>query len=224
MQRGVPASNSYTGEPINDELKQHGLAIDDWPDSEIHRVLHEWAERFNREFQLGIPTPAIRVDSISCRKFGTYLPGRNGFGLFHQITMNKHHLGRSLSEVLATLLHEQLHAWQDLYGKAGQHNYHNRAFRQKARLYGLIIDSRGHKLGVAMGRFTKLLEQHGVDISKLRLDGDFKNEPRRELGMPRGNSTLKKWSCGCTNVRCAVQLAAQCLRCGNPFREAEPLW
>jgi hypothetical protein len=32
----------------------------------------------------------------------------------------------------------------------------------------------------------------------------------------------KKWTCGCTNVRCAVELDATCNKCGNHFKLAGP--
>ena len=164
---------------------------------------------------------AIRLDRIPIRHLGSYQPGRNGFGLRHEITLNTRHLDRPLAEQLGTLLHEMIHEWQTLYGKSGSGNYHNRQFRQKARLYGLIVDERGHHLGVEMGRFTLLLAQFGVDMAKLRIPEE---EPLLKPRMRRGDSKLKKWSCGCTNVRCAVALAARCLECGNDFQEAAPAW
>jgi hypothetical protein len=210
-------------EIINDELRQHAVEIDDWKYREHVRLLHDWAERFNQVFELGLSTPAIRIDRIPARKLGTYHPGRNGFGLGHEITLNARHLYRSLADQLRTLLHELLHEWQSLYGKPGRRNYHNRQFRQKCRLYGLIVDARGHNLGVEPGRFTILLAQYGVDLTALRVP-DNDDEHPVALAIRRGDSKLKKWSCGCTNVRCAVELRARCERCGNLFQEAAPAW
>jgi hypothetical protein len=39
----------------------------------------------------------------------------------------------------------------------------------------------------------------------------------KQLG---GNSKMKKWSCGCTIVRCAVELVADCQQCDSPFELA----
>ena len=214
-------NRSINGEPINAELKQHAVGANDWRYREHVRVLHEWAGTFNREFDLGLQIPAIRLDPIPIRDLGSYQPGRNGFGVRHEITLNTRHLDRPLAEQLETLLHEMLHEWQSLYGKPGRGNYHNREFCQKARLYGLIVNQRGHLLGIEMGRFKILLGQHGVDTATLRIPEE---EPVLRARMRRGDSKLKKWSCGCTNVRCAVPLAARCERCGNLFEEAEPAW
>jgi hypothetical protein len=38
---------------------------------------------------------------------------------------------------------------------------------------------------------------------------------------PKGKSKLKKWSCGCTNIRVAVkEFEAKCLKCGREFELA----
>ena len=71
-----------------------------------------------------------------------------------------------LGALLTTEFHELLHEWQALYGKCGQGNYHNRQFRQKAGLYGLVVDARGHTW-VEPGRFTALLIEHGVDLESI---------------------------------------------------------
>jgi len=212
-------SSSRTPEQINEVLKAHSAAIKDWEYSETAAVLHQWAERFNSEFQLGLQVPAIRIDSIRRRALGTYQPGRNGLGVKHEITLNAKHLGRPLAEQLETLLHELIHEWQDLYGKAGRGNYHNRQFRNKAMLYGLIVSHRGYLLGIRPGRFTKLLEQHGVGIQSLRTP-----EERPVAVVHRGHSKMRKYRCGCTTVRCATEFIARCEVCGQRFEEAPPSW
>ena len=180
-----------------------------------------WGDRFNQVFRLGLRTPAIRLEPISRQRLGTYRYGRNGFGIRDEITLNSKYMDRPLAEQLATLLHELLHEWQSLYGKPGRRHYHNREFQQKACLYGLLVDARGHHLGIEAGRFTILLAQHGVDASVLPFPDPDTPTARRKR---RGDSKLKKWTCGCTNVRCAVELAAHCERCGNRFQEAAPAW
>src|SRR5690242_4819785 len=141
----APKANNKKNEPINEALKEHSLAVDDWHYQDAVTVLHEWAERFNIEFQLGLQTPAIRIDYISVQLLGTYRRGRNGFGLRHEITLNAKYLDQPLADQLATLLHELIHEWQLLYGTPAstKNNYHNRQFRNKAMLYGLIVDQRG---------------------------------------------------------------------------------
>jgi hypothetical protein len=40
----------------------------------------------------------------------------------------------------------------------------------------------------------------------------------------KGDSKMRKWSCQCTNVRCAVELRAQCNKCGHAFCESVARW
>jgi len=212
--------SDLTGESINTQLKGHAAEVN-WKFRETAQVLHEWADIFNREFDLGLQVPAIRIDPICVWQLETYRCGRNGFGLHHEITINARHLGRSLPETLCTLFHELLHEWQFLYGKYGKPasgNYHNRQFQHKARLYGLIVDSRGHTW-VEPGRFTVLLAKYEVDSRSLP------NPEERPLPAGyRGNSKMRKYRCGCTTVRCAVDLRAFCCKCGLEFEEAPPSW
>jgi hypothetical protein len=206
------------GEPVNDVLKEHSLTAADWDFNEVVTQVHEWAQRFNAEFRLGLQTPAIRLDHIGSCRLGTYRPGRNGFGLRHEVTLNTRYLNRPFAATLATLLHELLHQWQDTFGRAGRNNYHNRAYRTRASLYGLIVDERGHTLGIEPGRFTNLLSEYGVDTLSLPIPGE---QPFSRL---HGNSKMHKWQCGCTTVRCAVTLVARCERCGLRFEEAQAAW
>ncbi len=204
--------------PINDVLKEHAVVVEDWRYRELASLLHEWAGRCNHEFALGIETPAIQIDVTRLRAYGTYRRGRNGFGLRHEVTVNACYLDRPLANVLTTLLHELLHEWQELHGQPGSGRYHNVQFQQKAREYGLVVDQRGCTLGVVSGPFIELLARYGVDASTVLLIPQ-NGEQRR-----RGESKMKKWSCGCTNVRAAVELEAECLKCGRMFQEALPAW
>jgi hypothetical protein len=213
-------ARTYSADAINENLRSHAVSVD-WLYREEARFLHDWAARFIAEFQLALPTPAIRIDLLPICEFGVYCEGRNGLGVAHEITINARHIAhRARAEQLATLLHELLHGWQHLFGKSGRGNFHNRQFRQKARLYGLVINDRGHHLGVEPGRFTSLLAQHGINLDALRAPEDV-----LALGRPKGQSKLKKWTCPCgVNVRCAIQLKARCLKCGGDFEEAESAW
>ena len=110
------------------------------------------------------------------------------------------------------MLHELFHGWQQAHGTPGRRNYHNHEFRNKALTYGLVVDERGCTRYLPDSPFVRLLRAYGVEVSPLRAA-----TPPRER--ERGESKLKKWSCGCTNVRCAVpDLRAVCLKCGQPFR------
>jgi hypothetical protein len=205
-------------ETINRTLKIHALSLEDWDYQKHIKFLHEWAERFINEFKLNIETPAIQIDVAHFRQLGSYRFGRNGFGLLREITLNSTYIERPIPEILETLFHETLHEWQDLHGKVGKslaiRNYHNKEFRKKAMYYGLVVDQWGHSLGVRTGLFKDLLERYGIDTSILPLPGN-----KNDIVEKFGKSKMKKWTCGCTIVRAAVELEAQCLKCGSRFRK-----
>lgn len=101
---------------VYEALAEHQMK-EKWDLSSLFNSLHTWAERFNSEFKLEIPELALRVEKIHWRHLGEFLPGRNGFGLKGEVTLNIIYLYRKeFLEVLGTLLHEQLHAWQEVHG------------------------------------------------------------------------------------------------------------
>jgi hypothetical protein len=210
-------STGMSGEPVNGVLREHEVTTVDWRHRELADALHLWAERFAVEFKLDIPTPAIQIDRIHATALGTYRPGRNGFGLKHEITINTRFLNMGFAEQLLTLFHELLHEWQDIHGTTGKRNYHNHEFRQKALSSGLLVNERGITR-VQPGRFTEFIGGYEVSAAPLLAAGDV------PMHKQSGNSKLRKWSCGCTNVRCAVVLRAQCSCCGQSFREAAACW
>lgn len=206
-----------TPEPINGALRDHAASRQDWEHRGLVQELHAWAKRFDDRFGLELQTPAIRVERLRVNVLGSYRNGRNGFGVQHEVTINDRWFDKPRAELLETVFHELLHLWQRLHGKPGKRNYHNAEFRKKAASYGLAVDARGCTVQVQQGPFTKLLEEHGVDTGPL-LEDD-KDEQR-----PEGTSTQNKWSCACTNVRAAVELEMQCLRCGQRLKRAKAAW
>jgi hypothetical protein len=139
-------------EPVNQVLREHEESIATW----MHRVsateMHDWPERFVREFKLDTPMPAIRIDRNRATTLGTYRPGRNGFSLKHEITINSRFLEMPVAERLLTLFRELFQQWQDLHGRSGKRNHHNREFRFKARGYGLLVGARSIAKGKGNGR------------------------------------------------------------------------
>jgi hypothetical protein len=183
-----------------------------WDRRDLFASFQAWADRFIFEFKLEIPQVALSIDSLSPRTLGHYRCGYNAFGLQREIALNERYLSGQLAawEVLGVLLHEVLHGWQEVHGKAGQHNYHNIQYQKKARELGLIVDGRGVTKYAEASPFKDLLIRHGVDVPQL----EFISPAARS----KGNSKLKKWTCGCTNVRVAVaDFSARCLNCGNEF-------
>jgi hypothetical protein len=154
------------------------------------------------------------AQALPLSRLGRFRGGHNGFGLKGEIAINRRCASDlPVWELLGELLRELLHAWQAARGTAGRGNYPNRELRQKAAGLGLIIDRRGRMGYSAAGPFKDLLRRHGVAVAEGEIG------PRRRR---KGDSKLKKWTCGCTNVWCAVSnVQAQCLKCGQVFGRAE---
>ena len=128
-------------------------------------LLQGWAAKIVVEFKLEIPEVVLCLESLPKNRYAHFRGGHNGFGLRGEIAFNTHYLQgqRELWEVLGTLLHELLHAWQQAHGKPGKGNHHNEEFRRKAWELGLIIDRRG-----ATGYRDEPVKVIGCDRSRRR--------------------------------------------------------
>ncbi len=185
-----------------------------WRGQHTIALLQDWAERFNAEFKLDVPSVVLCIDRLAINRLGHFRMGHNGFGLRGEIAINDRYLGsREPWQMLGTLLHELLHAWQQEHGSPSSRNHHNREFRDKALELGLIIDARGVTGYAADSPFKDVLRQAGVHVPS----DDIQPATRHE----KGRSKLAKWSCRCTppvNVRVAVaDFKAKCLKCESQF-------
>jgi hypothetical protein len=184
-----------------------------WAGQEMIASLQCWADRFIVEFKLDIGDIALCIDRLPRTRYGHFRRGHNGFGLRGEIAINARYLSgqRQVWEVLGTLLHELLHAWQEAHGTPGKRNHHNAEFQAKAQELGLIIDRRGVTGYAANSPFKELLQKCGVSVPEHAIEAP--------VARPRGDSKMKKWSCGCTTARVAVaDFRAKCLKCGNEFK------
>lgn len=190
-----------------------------WDLRDLATDLHRWQEIMGAEFKLAIPELALTLERLRSTRLGHFQPGHNGFGLRGEIAINRSYVGRqNYWRTLATLLHELLHAWQQAHGRPGLGNYHNRQFQAKALGYGLVVDRYGHTEFLPDSAFFRLLDRHGVSLPKLPMT----LQPEQA---GQGSSKLKKWTCGCTNVRVAIpDFRARCLKpgCGNEFHLCSP--
>jgi hypothetical protein len=196
---------------------ENGKYNQDWIFSTIAGELYWWVDFFNIAFfkDQPVPIPVIAFSKDRITTKGHFKSKHNGFGVTNTLVLNRNHLDLPMFETLVTLLHELTHAWQALYGTPSTSWFHNQEFRQKMADCGITCDAKGHHTHLG-DPFVFLLQQHGVLLSG---DGDALIQvapmPRR-----RGQSKLKKWSCGCTNVRVAVRdFKAQCLKCKNLFKK-----
>ena len=187
--------------------------------NELARELYWWVDFFNIAFFKAqqVPCPAISFEKTRVTNLGHYVIGRNAFGTKENINLNRAYLNRPLWDILTTLLHEMTHSWQATYGKPSNSWFHNKEFQLKMLEFGIICNSNGCHSG-AGDPFVYLLKKHGIIFnrdSEAESDGIIKIPTKAKS---KGQSKLKKWSCGCTNIRVAVKsFKAKCLNCGNDF-------
>jgi hypothetical protein len=223
--------NGLAGKPVYRHLEQHQRAETDWAFHPFATVLGNWFDRFDAAFGLRLPKPALRLDpSLRRTCAGYFLPAHNEFGLWGEIAIAVRAAVDGtpvdVGDHLGTLLHEMLHLEQELRGKPGKHNFHNKAFRTRANAFGLIVDDKGHQTYAPDSRFLDLLRSHGVAppraVQVMHAVASGATPPPVPPARPgtRSRSTLKKWSCGCTNVRVGVRVFhARCTRpdCGKTY-------
>ena len=210
MQESTQAEVEYVALAI----RKHQVVVPDWSFRDIARELHRWVGLFDVEFKLercAVPIFAFRTLRNA---YATYNCGLSDIGTRDTISFDYRDFTRGGPLVLRDLLHELLHLWQQYYGRSGAGNYHNHEFRRRALDCGLIVDSRGCTSGHTE-TFTRVLAKHGVRFDLVDLS------PVAEAslyGTRRTELKMKKWYCGCTNVRCATRLKAKCESCGRAFR------
>jgi hypothetical protein len=205
---------------INEEIMENELAAHDWELNNLIWELSWWIKFFNIGFfkNQPVPLPVLSFQKTRVTTLGSYRIGRNAIGVRENINLNRVHLNRPIWEILATLLHEMVHSYEYLYLPADDRTkswYHKKGFRFKIASFGILTDNRGCHMGIG-DPFVHLLRQHGVIFDKSYGPGmTIEIVPKKK---PKGKSKLKKWTCGCTNIRVAISdLEAKCLKCANMF-------
>jgi len=204
-------------ESINLALREHQRQVDGWYLQSVTKDLNTWAGRMVDEFKLEIGLPCINIEKLRRPKLGHYRCGRNGFGLIDEIAIDLQHvLGHDYWTVLATLLHELLHSFQEHNGQPASKksgNYHNAEFRKKAARLGLVVDEHGHtECEPGDTPFLNLLRKHGVEAPVVEV-------PKMPARHGKGNSKLSLYVCPC-GVRLRVgrsRINALCLDCKGVF-------
>lgn len=99
--------------------------------------------------------PSLITLQRSKRTFGYFSPARfvnSRRERAGEIALNPSYFYvQSVEEVLSTLVHEQVHSWQQQYGKPGRRGYHNEEWAWKMREIGLEPSSTGRPGGRPVG-------------------------------------------------------------------------
>lgn len=207
-------------------IAQAQANADDWQYRDLAKELHRWIAILDGEFSLHlIDYPIIEFAPIR-NAYATYAWFPTSMGLRNTITLNTHELSRPPELIIRTLGHELLHMWECQNGYRPKTNRHTRAFIGKAATCGLLVLPNGCTTGHDQ-TFIDILNRHGMNLPPshatvggptiLTQTGTLISGGGSVYGSKGQNQKMKKWTCGCTNIRAAVQVTAVCTTCGNPF-------
>jgi len=135
-----------------------------------------------------------------------------------EINICAEYLTAGYEPLMEVLIHEMVHAINNQNGirDCSKTQYHNKRFKTAAEVAGLAVTQ--GKRGWA---YTSI-KSGGVAEKALKaidINRDVFIYQRKEQGQKvKAPTKMKKWSCDCTNVRCAVELVAECQNCGNEFK------
>ena len=181
-----------------------------------------------------LPDPVISFESLNIKTLAGYTVHRNPQGLLDEITFNTQHYTLIDGQrkwrhgewaKYETLLHEQIHLWQQNFGehpyKSGR-NTHNAEFVAKCEAFGLHpLPVKGYHITPADGVFADLMKELGIERPQVETppSAPTKKDWFR-LAPEQGRSTLLKFTCECgQNIRVSRKdwPGAICKACGTEY-------
>ncbi len=200
-------------------IRKNAENAHDWEYAEEATTLYSLAVLFKNRFldpilhtdRDRLPDPVISFDDLRNKKtLAAYTLHRNAQGLLDEITFNTAHYqkndGQKVEWIwgrwaqLETLLHEQVHLWQENFGK-NKHKpgrvAHDKEFIEKCESLGLHpLPVVGCHVSVADGVFAQLMQELGIPRPS---DVPREEKPTKKdwfrPSKEKGTSTLKKWVC-----------------------------
>ena len=181
-----------------------------------------------------LPDPVISFESLNVKALAGYTVHRNPQGLLDEITFNTQHYGMIEGvrkwrhgewAKYETLLHEQVHLWQQNFGehpyKSGR-NTHNAEFIAKCESLGLHpLPVKGYHIAPADGVFANLMTELGIKRPQAEpLPSEKTKTDWFRLRPETGRSTLLKYHCACgENIRVGRKdwPGAVCKACGTEY-------
>jgi hypothetical protein len=198
---------------INRAVRDHQTDID-WTYREVCQRSWRVYDRFRQQFFPDLPDCYFRCETTTIQQKFAYGRGDNGIGAQFDFLLNARYLGWPRYKLYALIVHGLVHMQQEITDRGATRGYHSKALQEHSRLLGIPCQS---------GRSCEVLDWENPfwDLV-MEVDPDAQQPMVAGVVLPeRGESRLKKWSCGCTNVRAAVEVHAQCLLCGQVFVRQE---
>lgn len=131
---------------------------------------------FNRRLFGGqLPDCMLTLQRKNARVYGFFSPGRfvgSDGTQADELAMNPMHFAKtSTLDVLSTLAHEQVHVWQQHFGKPGRGKYHNKEWGKKMKDIGLHPSNTGEPGG----------KETGDQMTHYVVDGEAFDKVARDL-------------------------------------------
>jgi hypothetical protein len=221
--------SKYLIEHINPQpqVRKNAEAAKDWEFKDEAAYLYRMASLFKDRFldpihltdRNRLPDPVISFRNLrNLNTLAAYTLARNPQGLLYEISMNTQQYEENGKDgksnmfwifgrwaQLETLLHEQVHLWQQNFGKdpfRQGRSHHNSEFVEKCESIGLHPKpGQGYHTCLADGPFALVMKEMGVEPPELpqtdeepNMDWykwflDFQGKRRK------GRSSLHKWTC-----------------------------
>ena len=146
----------------------------------------------------------------------------------HEIALNPDHFaGRSDQDILSTLVHEMVHAWQQAFGKPSRRAYHNQEWAEKMKTVGLHPSSTGQEGGSETGeKVSHYIVKDGpfaAACGKLLAGGFHLNwQASPAPAESRNASTRQKFTCAACGQNAWAKPGAV-LICGVCYDEDEEI-
>jgi predicted SprT family Zn-dependent metalloprotease len=177
---------------------------------------------FNRElFEGGLPSLLITLRARA-RSRGYFSPGRftsrNEDATVHEVALNPDTFSeRTDEDILSTLVHEQVHAWQETFGKPSRGRYHNKEWAHKMAQLGLGPSDTGQPGGKRTGQRVSHYIIEGGPFSaayrKLAATG-FKLHWNSRADQAKTKNSKTKFTCGTCGQNAWAKADAE-LVCGR---------
>ena len=118
---------------------------------------------------------------------------------------------------IETLVHEMVHYHNscEKIEDCNFHQYHNKHFKTRAESYDLNVKKDGRH-GWSLTYISPKLQNI---LNTIKINKEIFNLYRQTQISIKVPTRLRKFNCGCTIVRCATDLKAECLKCHKEFIE-----
>ena len=221
--------SEYLIETINPqpEVRKNAEKARDWEFADEAAYLYRMANLFKDRFldpilltdRRRLPDPVISFDDLrNMNTLAAYTLERNPQGLLYEITINSQQYqdekndGKANKQwifgrwaQLETLLHEQVHLWQQNFGvdpfRQGR-SQHNSEFVEKCESLGLHPKpGKGYHTQIADGPFAVLMNELGIEPPELPKSDEEPNMDWYKWFLDiqgkrrKGRSSLHKWTC-----------------------------